>query len=84
MAEVLSKAATLSSDNSCPIVSPQIIKKIPVDYFPGLQASTKEKVLKTLPGSSRHGSAIMNPTRNNEVMGSIPGLAQWVDDPVLS
>uniref|UniRef100_A0A8W4FJZ4 Uncharacterized protein n=1 Tax=Sus scrofa TaxID=9823 RepID=A0A8W4FJZ4_PIG len=24
-----------------------------------------------------------NPTRNQEVMGSIPGLAQWVGDPVL-
>ena len=26
---------------------------------------------------------LMNPTRNHEVMGSIPGLAQWVEDPVL-
>ena len=22
-----------------------------------------------------------NPTRNHEVVGSIPGLAQWVEDP---
>ena len=33
--------------------------------------------------SSCRGAAEMNPTMNHEVTGSIPGLTQWVKDPVL-
>ena len=32
---------------------------------------------------SHRGSAGTNPTRDREVVGSIPGLAQWVKDFVL-
>ena len=33
--------------------------------------------------SSHRDAAEMNPTRNHEVVGSIPGLAQWVTDLAL-
>ena len=34
-------------------------------------------------GSSHHGVVEANPTRNHGVVGSIPGLAHWVEDPEL-
>ena len=39
----------------------------------------KEKFL----GSFHHSSAEMNPASIHEDTGLIPGLAQWVEDPVL-
>ena len=42
-------------------------------------AKLKEK----LPGSSRCGTAEMDPTSVHEDAGSFPGLAQWIRDLVL-
>ena len=49
-----------------------------IEEFPSSKTRTKIRNW-----SSHRGSEVMNPTRNPEVVGSIPGLAQWVKDPLL-
>ena len=47
-------------------------------YIVGIAKNRKQRFR-----SSHGGVAEMNPTRNHEVAGSIPGLAQRVKDPAL-
>ena len=49
----------------------------------GSELPVSGRFKKTLVRSSCHDAAEMNPTRNHEVSGSIPGLAQSVKDLVL-
>ena len=52
-----------------------------IDYL--INGPSSENHLKNEKRSSHHGAMETNPSSNNEVVGSIPGLTQLVKDPVL-
>ena len=57
-------------------------------YATGVALEKKRPKTKKQKKNCSFGVPIMvqwlaNPTRNHEVLGSLPGLAQWVKDPVL-
>ena len=57
-------------------------------HMPPRQPNKKQSIVSALLkfsvfGVPLVGTVEMNPTRIHEVVGSIPGLIQWVEDPVL-
>ena len=58
-------------------------KSLTSKIYKRLQKITKKTSKKLNAWRSHHGLVEINLTRNHEVAGLIPGLAQWVKDPVL-
>ena len=64
----------------CPFLKERICFKVIVEISPRqMQMMPKTKQRR----SSHRGAAETNPTRNHEVAGSTPGLAQWIKDLML-
>uniref|UniRef100_A0A4X1TWR9 DUF4709 domain-containing protein n=1 Tax=Sus scrofa TaxID=9823 RepID=A0A4X1TWR9_PIG len=82
--DIYNKGADIVSDQLSLPHSPKGKNPFFLYFFNFLK--TKVQLFYNVPisGSSHCGAEEMNSTRNHEVWGSIPGLAQWVKDLVLS